>query len=433
MRGLLILVSAALLLTACQSVIPQQRDDEKNFTGTLRVALQAEIGGLSSINTVGYPAGYKDTPIQDRMEAFMEKYPGIQIEVRDINPNVITHRQDLKSILEEKSWVPDIVEMIPNEARSLAADRIVSLAELIENNHMQWEGDYDKVIGLVQLDGEPFLLPVRSDPLLVYYDRMQFRKIGIPEPLDGWTLAEFASAAAKLEEAGMNTLAPSSLEEMEPLVEALGGTYESSGNHLSVGYLDSEATAQAVHSYINMMPSTALRHGSINQQPEELPAMGLVWASRHYKALRSAAGDYAVAPIPSSLEGKHRNIALVSGLAISQESRQQELAWELMKFIMGDSSDTAMDFLADNTLANYRQGYRTEPAAKDNDLKQWMKHEATLAKPATFVMFLSQGGWYGPGFPRLYIGDMNGAVEDVKQSLSLLAQQIDAWDFQYYW
>ena len=228
----------------------------------------------------------------------------------------------------------------------------------------------------------------------------------------------------KLIETGEEVLTPAHLTEIEPFIKGLGGSYFSASDHTFTGYLDSEATVKAIEDYLARIPEVSLI--GIPQLPKNDPAMGLVRATRHYKALRSTARDYQIAQVPSSSEGVRHNVAVISGLAITQQSRQQELAWELMKFIAGDSSEQAMDFLVSNTLENYRPSYRTEPTAKDTDLKQWMKHEAPDASPASMIMSDSQMGYNYKNF-NPYLGSLK--EEGIQQTLHMWAQQIDSWTF----
>ncbi|REK52502.1 MAG: hypothetical protein C6W55_16095 [Thermobacillus sp.] len=192
------LFAAMLLLAACQSGIVQPDATETSYSGTLRVAL---FGGYSFQSTP-YPAGNKPYPIHDRIKAFMEQNPNVQIEVTDF-PSLSAKPTAVREALDDPDGY-DIIEMNIHEARLAGNGRLSSLESRIQENKPRWDGDYAKVIEQAEIDGIPYLLPVRSDPMMVYYDRLAFAQLGLPEPREGWPLEEFASAANRLAEAGLS-------------------------------------------------------------------------------------------------------------------------------------------------------------------------------------------------------------------------------------
>jgi len=318
--------------------------------------------------------------------------------------------------------------MTPAEASFLARDQIVALTDRIEEHSWAWSGAYLQVIARMGTDGGLYLLPVRSDPLLMYYDRNALRMYGLEEPRERWTMAEFVELARTLVDAGAQVLLTPELETAQPFIEMLGGSFPDQ-HGAATGVLDSDANAAALAAWLNAVPAEAMYSNPYLMEYES-PALGLAWASRLYKAVRSAAGDYAIAPLPSAADGSPRHIALMTGLAIHKDSPNQDLAWELLKFIAGGSSDEAMHFLADNTLQQYRTGYRNEPVPKDEGLKQWLMREAAVARPVGLARFLSTWGAYGASYPSLFLADKRDwNQEELKRQLGEWARQIDAYAY----
>jgi multiple sugar transport system substrate-binding protein len=419
-RAASIIFVISLLLAGCQSVLPVVPDgeEEREYSGTLRVAL---FGGyMSSSDRKPYLAGFKEYPIQDRMEAFMEKHPNVQIEIIDISPDSFA----LPSLLRDPHLQPDIIEMNVNEARFTARDRIVGLAERIGEIVPLWDGDYSDVIDSAAIEGIPYLLPVRSNPMMVFYDKTLFGQLGMPEPKTGWTMAEFAAAADKLVQAGEAISTPTGLNEVEHIIRGWGGVYASKDRSQISGFLDSDATTEAFVRYAQMMPSFI--HGG---DPKELPAMGMWRANELLAPIRSTDTDYGFAPVPSTLEGTHYNTSLLTGLAITKESRQQELAWALMQFIVGDSSDEAMEFVARNTLEVDNRAFRSDENPKIAELREWMNIESAIATPATLDMFMARSGNLGNQYPYRTQEQIEAfeSRDAAKQDLTLLAQQLESW------
>jgi len=421
------MTAAALLLTACQSALPGIRQEpESKLSGTLRVAL---LGGFESKEVKPYKAGFKKHPIQDRMKAFTELHPNVEIEVLDLVTGLGSNMLTMKTLLDRaEEYQPDIIEMTPAEAGLLARDRIVSLADLVEERSDAWSGAYLEVIERMALDGEPYLLPVRSDPMLIYYDRAALRMFGLAEPSEGWTMTEFGELVRAAVGAGLQVLLTAELETAQPFIEALGGSFPAQ-HEAAAGVLDSDATTAALEALLQAVPAEAMYNNPYLMEYES-SALGMAWASRLYKAIRSEKGDYAIASLPSGADGSRRNISLMTGLAIHKDSPQQELARELLKYIGGESSDEAMNFLADNTLQQYRTGYRYEPVSRDDELKQWLMREATVARPVGLSRMLTSHGTYGTGYPPLFIADKHDwGREELKTQLGEWARQIDAYRY----
>lgn len=241
-------------------------------------------------------------------------------------------------------------------------------------------------------------------------------------------MEEFAGLVRMLADDGAQVLLTTELETVQPFIEALGGSFPAQHEPAS-GVLDSDANAAALQWWLYAVPAAAMYNNPYLME-YDAPALGMAWASRHYKAIRSADGEYAIAPLPSAADGSRHNIALMTGLAVRKDSPRQELARELLRFIAGESGDEAMDFLADNTLQQYRTGYRTDPVPGDAKLKQWLVREAPIAKPAGLSRYLSSQGTYGPGYPPLFIADKIGwGQEELKAQLGEWARQIDAYRY----
>src|SRR5690606_21145280 len=69
-------------------------------------------------------------------------------------------------------------------------------------------------------------------------------------------------------------------------------------------------------------------------------------------------------PMPTTNDGRHENTTFISGLAltnVTNDNKQRELAWELMKFIVGDDDEQAMQLVASNTLIHVARRFPTKP------------------------------------------------------------------------
>jgi len=373
---LFFLMACLLLAGGCQPAAPVARDedDRPRYTGTLCVALHS--GYLNSEKP--YRAGEKPYPIQDRMAAFMDLHPGVEIEVLDFGGIM----RDLRRVLDDPEWAPDIVELSPIEARLTAAGKLASLAGYVDRAAARWEDGYLRMIDLAEIDGEPYLLPVTSDPVVAYYDRLTFRRAGVPEPTENWDWEEFTRKAAWLGGLGTPIGIPTDWNSVEPFIRGLGGIYLSDDGETASGYLDSDATAMAFSRYAEMMPvDLAIRN---RPQNRSAPAIGLMRATGMYWPVRDEFGNFAPAPMPVAPSGERLNSSLMTGLAIMADSAQKDLAWELMAFIVGETGEEALRFVAANTLETSSMWYRSFPDERYETLKELMAREMVQSPPAPF-------------------------------------------------
>jgi multiple sugar transport system substrate-binding protein len=420
------LAAAMLLLAACSqvsSVVPDiaPADDESaSYTGTLRLGLRSAVTPSGP-----YPVQRGNQGVlRSRSEAFMEKYPGVEIEVQ-----VVHFERDFPKMLADPTLMPDIIQLTPNEARLLMLPHLESLADRIEDHAAAWEGGYAKLIDYLEIGGEAFLLPFTSDPLLTLYRTDVFGELQLPEPRDGWTYGDYAEIARSLTEAGYVVSLRESLSNMEPFIRGMGGVPASSDGTALSGYLDSEATAGAFIRFAGMIPE------STSWTPED---------PRYYSAvatLRASDGPagivtypYAVAPIPSDVEGKRHNNTLMTGLAIPKSSAQPELAWEYLKFLMGDSDEEAIDFVVNNTLERQLLDTRIGHKPIYEEIKSWMRREIVQSPPATFDYLwysdLVEYGLYPRHiFPKRSLDQLRsyGDVETARADLALWAKEIESY------
>lgn len=427
MRRLIACMTAVLLLVplaACQSIIPMKKSE--GLSGSLTIALYSGEG----FSTIPYVAGTidKKMPIHDRIAAFQADNPNVHIDVIDLFPGNL----DIKQLIQQPEGLPDIIELNVNEVRYLMQDRVENLADRIDPVRSKWADGYAALIDSARVDGDPYLLPVRSDPMAVYYDRAVFRNYGIPVPQDNWTLSEFAAIAAKLADAGESVGIPIDLGGIEHIVSGMGGTYVSPDGRQAAGYLDSEATAQAFARYFAMMPEGHYVIGNqIGNSSLQIPApaFGLARASVMYRPVRLTGKDYGLLPAPSPDEGPRTNTTLLTGLALTKDTQQPELAWALMEYIVGETGEEATSFVAANTLETAYRMVREEPDPRYEQLKEWMKLDYATAQPSAFDMFMGGVDKFYQNFPIQLPGTIKDYYEPslVRSDLTQLAGHIDSW------
>ena len=419
-------IAAGLLLVGCLALIVpavmRHDDAPPRYGGTLRVLLRS--GYLRFDGT--YAPGEKAYPIHERMAAFMKLHPGVRIEVRDTEDAI----RDLRAV-GDAEWAPDIVELTPAEARRMAEGRRIASLDRHIGRDGAWEDGYLRLAGHAAIDGKRYLLPVTADPLVVYYDRFAFSRNGVPDPTEAWDWEEFTRKANWLAGLGLKLGIPTDLDTLEPFILGLGGVYLSDDGETASGRLDSDATVEAFGRFAVAMPIAEEIRERI---PEDLlPALGPVRAAEMHRVIRRPSGYvddlhlefYRVAPLPAASSGERFNTSRMTGLAIAAESRRKALAWELMKFIAGESDDEALRFVAANTLETAAMWNRLwRDSRLFEALKDMMVREIVHAPPAAFDWTLADPD----ELPVLTLEELR-AMADPLQAKAILgraAREIDA-------
>jgi multiple sugar transport system substrate-binding protein len=172
------------------------------------------------------------------LKAFEAKYPGIHVQESIAASDAGTAYQT--SLLTEKlaGDLPDIVNPQDVLSPTLSTDGITQslspyLAKGEPYSQNYWLpnilASYIPTIGAGK--GQVFALPNEADAVVVYYNKTEFAKAGIPDPTDNWTWSQMIADAAKLKVMSGGTQVQWGLCDMpdwqavyNPLMKAFGVT-----------------------------------------------------------------------------------------------------------------------------------------------------------------------------------------------------------------
>ena len=423
--AIVVLSCLMLLLTACESggiggdgSDASERSSE--LSGTLRIALFATRSGAP----LPYRAGthpLDQTMIQERMKAFMEAHPGVEIEVYDI-PSGTGNMDD---VLNNPEFTPDIVELTAYQAATMYADRLMDLGDWIGQENL-WSGPYGDLISRATPSGDALLLPIRVDPMVVWYDPAKFAELGLAEPEEGWTIIDYAEAAKRLMEAGYDVYFPVGVDYVESVIRSWGGRYMPPDGSAVIGWLDSEETIEAYVRYLQLIPE-----GYSPSDSSDLEALGIGRAGSLWQLVESRYAEYGVGPLPKAPDGERLNAASLSGFAVMRDSEQQVLAWEFLKWLIGETDEEALTFAAMNTLDALSQSFSTSENASVVALREQTRREIAVARPASFHPYPAMPGYVHPmlRFPfrtwEAYITYRDR--ETARRELANLAKEWEEW------
>ncbi|NIK77800.1 ABC-type glycerol-3-phosphate transport system substrate-binding protein [Paenibacillus castaneae] len=410
---LIVILIMLILLSACQK--QSIGIEDKKLSGTIRIALSSGTKGG------GWPAhtlGESDNgPIYDKIRAFVKDHPNVNVEI--IGIDFVTNQP---STIPQDPF-PDIIELAPNQIRWIAQGELENLDGLAQVSN--WTEAYTKLVEKTQVDGSTWALPVRSDPMIVYYDSSVFQQLNLVAPSDGWTWNDFLSVSMSLANSGYSTDIPDQFDAVEHIIGGLGGSYVSKDGKQFHGYLDSEATIKAFEQYV-----ASIRTQYVNKKAKSAQtALGMSRASDLYPLFKQ--GDVIkLAPMPVFPDGQKYNTMLTTGLALSSASKNKEAATELLKAIVGGNEEDAVRFANYNALVINDPRYYTKAPAQFEELLWYMGLETAVAIPSTFQMNSDTRNHYGvlnlhsqqfaEAYPNVFIEGKE------KQTLEQLAAFIDS-------
>jgi len=371
-----ILLLLMMLLSSCQ-LKQTPVEDTKNYTlATLHIAYYHIKGsdGHHDASLLSQAVGLH--PIESRIIKFREKYPNVKIYYTSMSG---INRVQKK--FESDSVLPDIIEINPNHAKYLIRDRLVNQDVYYDDEMRMWE-KYNRIIDATRIDGEMLLMPVRSEPLIVLYNRTIFENLGVTPPSEDWTWDEFENIASQLQQRGYTPIIQQNFNAIEPIIRAFGGNYVGKPGEVN-GYLNSPATIAAFEKLFKL----PLKFEPYIRKVEN--SMYISIPSSLGISLEDDIKDYTAIPLPRASDGSAYNTMFTTGLAISKSSEHADLAWELIRTIIGDSDEEAIEFLAYNTLYSYSI---KRPSASEDIYEQLYKGHLS-SEPSTFYTNLYPYSW----------------------------------------
>jgi len=371
------IIVGLLLITACQQVSDVGMEEE--LTGDLTIALGARY---MSAGTLGGSLDSDDHPVFARWRAIQSQHPELTIDL--INYVFMT---GTSSPIQQDPF-PDLIELVPNQIRWIVEDELEELDDVLPVN--RWSQSYAELIEKTKVNGAIWMLPIRAEPLVVYYDERVFLELGISEPHDVWQWEDFVTASQILDRNSYATDLPDSFDAVEPIIRGLGGSYTSTDGRQFTDYLDSEETIAAFDRYMSTM-----RVQLAANQARNLPvALGITWPHSLYTILKENP-DIRITRMPIFPDGQRHNTMFVTGVALSSQSEHKASVIELMKAFTTDDDRTSVRSANYYALVSRQSNYDTDPPEQLQQLIHVMEQETAIATPNTFQLNANVINYYG--------------------------------------
>lgn len=139
--------------------------------------------------------GEGDLPIYEpRIKAFEEANPDIKVDFVQVPSDYDTKLQTMYAGNE----APDVVQVAENGQNFASKGLFIDLSEYIAESSIDVESNWGEAMTQYTYDGQPFGLPDRGGPEILYYNKDLFDEAGIEYPTNDWTIEEYTAAAEKL-------------------------------------------------------------------------------------------------------------------------------------------------------------------------------------------------------------------------------------------
>ena len=139
--------------------------------------------------------GEGDLPIYEpRIKAFEEANPDIKVDFVQVPSDYDTKLQTMYAGNE----APDVVQVAENGQNFASKGLFIDLSEYIAESSIDVESNWGDAMTQYTYDDQPFGLPDRGGPEILYYNKDLFDEAGIEYPTNDWTIEEYTAAAEKL-------------------------------------------------------------------------------------------------------------------------------------------------------------------------------------------------------------------------------------------
>lgn len=283
------------------------------------------------------------------IESFNEKHPDVEVKVT-ITP-FAEYWTKLKTSLGGGSG-PDVFWMNgPNFHQYSTTNLIKNLEPLIEeDSDFNKDTYYETVTDMYTYDGDLYAAPYFFDSVAMFYNKALFDEAGVDYPDETWTWDDIEKYGEKLtnEDEGIYGYAGYTVISQEGyynLIHQAGG-YIINDEKTKSG-LDLPETKEAFHFLQNLIdkgisPTTKQQIETVPNQMFMSNKMAMLNAvSTNAAMLHEALGDdLGVAPLPKGKEAA----SIIHGVswAMNNKSKNEDLAWELIKSLTNEDGNKAI-------------------------------------------------------------------------------------------
>lgn len=335
----------------------------------------------------------------------------------------------------------DVVEIGTQDFLKLARNgSLTDLNAFLQKDGIRREDFEGALLDMHTIDGKVFALPVYPEPLALFYDTAFFEKTSSAQrPMKDWNWKQFTEVAESIKKArsaeGSSqgaALIPFDANWLESLVMSNGGSFLSPDGRRATGFMDSDATVEAIGMVAEMIrkdkvvPPYAKQWDNwsfLRGFPDEAPMiMQYFYYNNEIPVYTRLGQSYEVVQLPH-FDGKEPKLAIWSyGHGIHAKSEHPDLAWQFLKELFIDSNEVSKQWIKTDLIA-----YKPLSAASGP------YPTPTLQLFASLLPYVSKSAEYtNEDWANIRNSIVNPRLDelmrsdaDVKATLTSIAQEVD--------
>lgn len=293
------------------------------------------------------PGGPIRKGVEKAVERFRQENPGVEVQV------VTTPGKDyyVKSLtmLAGRAHV-DVLWMGQGFGMFASREALLDLAPMVAREPGMLASFHPDVVSWYRFGEHLYGIPYGIDSFVIAYNKALFEKAGVPFPVPEWTLDDLFDTARKLQR----------VDPTSGRIEVAGiGMTDLDYRYFDLMLLDDKnerfalnhpAGLEWMRRSLSLLHDERLLHrGSEMQAMDRLSrffngrAAMMVIATWDIAQVRNGAlFDWDVVRLPKTISGQSVTWASSAGFSISRRSEHPELAWKLLKHLVGDEFQRTM-------------------------------------------------------------------------------------------
>ena len=362
--------------------------------------LASVLGGCASHNGGGagvitlHAADWGGASSDPRMNRIQH---AIEAEWRRLHPNIRVEMEHIPGSSEYVSKLltdfvagtePDVMSLDDASAAAfINNDTLLDLTPFIQRDHVDLSVYYPNVLDIARRGRRLYALPADFTPMMIYYNKREFDRAGVPYPRDGWTWNDFLADCKKLTVWPQGALHPTQygflvenwMPGWIPWIWQNGGDVLSPDGQRASGYFDAPASVDAVTFLSNLVKNnlapTLSQNQALGADPFQAGEVAME-VSGHWNLVGLKASetismkDVGVVGLPRNK--KRISVIYESGYAITRRCKHPEAAWKYVKFMSGpfvqrEKAELGIGISANRQVAEQRRRLDPlEPIFLDN-------------------------------------------------------------------
>lgn len=402
---------------------------DKNIEATLTVLVPSTDGGLEGrlIDALakGFKQYYPNVTVQKRADAISDEF-----------------YMDTIGTLVQSETMPDLVYTNTALYYFLVSKKVVVNLEpyfnaAISEGKLDMADYYENFFDMCSYDGKRYIMPRSADSVVMIYNKQMLAEAGIdpetdPRMTNEWTWEDFVSVCEDLVEFWdtdrdkypRNYGVRQSVFDWEsvwnPMMQSFGANAYTNGSVT----IDSDATRQFANLYKELVEkkiTPSWDSGSMSQFVNGYTAFEPTSGGpSNYQKIDLLKDNFDFLPFPY-VNGKD-NAKIGSGFAgwgISATSKQRDLAWAFLQYMISEEGQLAMYTSGESTTPSVLRSLTEEKAwakeYKHLNLDAFVIHEENKISPAYFK-----------GFDPSHMFDIQYALQDFTRNLLTPSVSVDA-------